>query len=107
MEKPEEITIDELEADFYTGAAAIIKANLEDHLGNYALITHAIRYRLKGLSAQFIEDSIDDYKWRIEIYEKVTYNQMVYQFWKALKVESFYKDQDFLRGGEDGISSAS
>lgn len=55
----QKLTTDD-QIEFYTGLAVIIKADLPDKIGNYALITHAIRYRLKGLSTQFIEDSIDE-----------------------------------------------
>ncbi len=38
-----------------------------------------------------------DYYWRYKKYEEVTYKDMVYKFWKPLKVESFYKDDKFLK----------
>jgi hypothetical protein len=35
-----------------------------------------------------------DWEWRYEIYETVSYDQMVYKFWKPL--ESFYQDRSFI-----------
>lgn len=48
------------QTEFFLGAAAIIKADLPDDLGNFALITHAIRYRMKGVETAFIECAIDE-----------------------------------------------
>lgn len=59
MNNEQKLTNDD-QIEFYTGLAVIIKADLPDEIGNYALISHAIRYRIKGLSTQFIEDSIDE-----------------------------------------------
>lgn len=34
--------------------------------------------------------------WRLNEYGKVTYQQMLFKFWKRLKVENFYKNTSFL-----------
>lgn len=52
--------LNELQDDFYADVATLIVADIEDPIGAYALICTAIRYRLAGLSKQFIEDSIDE-----------------------------------------------
>ena len=39
--------------------------------------------------------SKDDWKWRHKEFRKVSYNEMVYKFWKPL--DSFYKDKKFLK----------
>lgn len=36
-----------------------------------------------------------DWRWRYEEFEKVSYDEMVYKFWKPLN--SFYKDKSFLK----------
>lgn len=35
-----------------------------------------------------------DWHWRLEAFKRVTYGQMLYQFWKRL--DSFYPDKSFL-----------
>lgn len=52
--------LNELQDDFYADVATLIKADLPDPVGAYALICTAIRYRLAGLSTKFIEESIDE-----------------------------------------------
>lgn len=39
--------------------------------------------------------SFSDYKWRNDVYKSVSYNDMVYKFWKPL--DSFYPDKTFLQ----------
>lgn len=41
--------------------------------------------------------SYPDYQWRVLIMKSVSYNRMVYSFWKSIKVESFYKDISFIQ----------
>lgn len=52
--------IQDLEDDFFADVATIIKADLPDPIGGFALISTAIRYRLAGVSTKYIEDSIDE-----------------------------------------------
>jgi hypothetical protein len=35
--------------------------------------------------------------WRFIEYNKVSYETMLYKFWKPLKLEAFYKDLSFLQ----------
>lgn len=37
-----------------------------------------------------------DYKWRLSIFRGVSYDTMLFHFWKPLKPKSFYKQTDFL-----------
>jgi len=41
--------------------------------------------------------SKDDYIPRMQKYNDVSYNQMMYQFWKPLKAKYFWKDTSFLQ----------
>lgn len=41
--------------------------------------------------------SCDDYEWRISIFHTVSYDKMVYQFWKPIKPEAFFTDISFLK----------
>lgn len=34
--------------------------------------------------------------WRYEKFHQVSYEQMVYRFWKPLKLENFYSNTDFI-----------
>ncbi len=52
--------LNDLQDDFYADVATLIVADIEDPIGSYALICTAIRYRLAGLSTEFIEESIDE-----------------------------------------------
>lgn len=49
-------------------------------------------YRLKLIDKIF---SFKDYKWRNEIYDSVSYDKMMIQFWRRL--DSFYPDKSFLK----------
>ncbi len=40
-----------------------------------------------------------DWEWRHQIFEQVTYNQMVFKFWKPLS--SFYPDKSFINPKEN------
>lgn len=37
------------------------------------------------------------WRWRYDEMSAVSYNEMMYQFWKPLRVESFYERDDFIR----------
>lgn len=39
----------------------------------------------------------ENFMWRYEIYERVKYNEMLFQFWKPLKIETWYNDLSFLK----------
>lgn len=45
----------------------------------------------------------DDWQWRLKVYRTVTYDQMMLQFWKPVKPESFYKDLSFLEENEPQV----
>ena len=56
-------------------------------------------YRMKLLSIIHDRSKIDiqenrPWKWRYEAYNSVSYDNMLFRFWKPL--ESFYKDKSFL-----------
>lgn len=40
--------------------------------------------------------SFMDWEWRVKEFEKVSYNRMVFSFWKKLKPELFYDDLSFM-----------
>lgn len=40
-------------------------------------------------------EGFDDYQWRLDAYEAVSYARMVVQFWR--NIESFYPDLGFIR----------
>lgn len=60
----------------------------------YMLIRNQMvkNYRLKLIDKIF---SFKDYKWRNEIYDSVSYDKMMIQFWRRL--DSFYPDKSFLK----------
>jgi hypothetical protein len=39
---------------------------------------------------------IHDAMWRIDTYEAVSYDAMLYRFWVPLRVDRFYSDQGFI-----------
>lgn len=41
--------------------------------------------------------SYSDWPWRRDVYKSVSYNEMMLDFWKPIKAESFYKDLSFLK----------
>lgn len=43
----------------------------------------------------------DDYEWRVEVYESVSFGEMMLKFWRPIKVDAFYPNDAFLRA--DGI----
>lgn len=59
--------------------------------------TQVYRLREKMLNAMQKYSSESDPGWRIKAYESVSYNDMMHQFWKPLKPESFYDDVSFLQ----------
>lgn len=40
-------------------------------------------------------DSPRDWNWRHEVYNSVSYNEMVFKFWRRL--DSFYPDKSFIK----------
>jgi hypothetical protein len=60
-------------------------------------------YKMKLLdkvSSLAQKDSLADreWKWRYEVFTSVSYNEMLYKFWKPL--DSFYKDKSFIIDSE-------
>ena len=58
---------------------------------------HDYRQKLLGTISNCVEIDIQEnrsWEWRYEIYHSVSYDNMLYRFWKPL--ESFYKDKSFL-----------
>jgi hypothetical protein len=45
---------------------------------------------------QDIIDGHFDWMWRYEKMKEVSYDRMMIQFWKPVKLEAFYKDRSFL-----------
>jgi hypothetical protein len=61
----------------------------------YILIRNQKVYRYRRRMADVVfSASVWDYKWRLQVYESVTYNDMMLRFWKPL--DSFYPDKSFL-----------
>lgn len=38
-----------------------------------------------------------DFKWRYEAFDKVSYESMLYRFWKSVRPEEFWTDLEFMR----------
>lgn len=64
------------------------------HIGSL-LIRNSKVYKLRQKMVDKIF-SFSDWKWRLKIYETVSYNAMLYKFWKPVVPESFYDDLSFL-----------
>lgn len=65
-------------------------------------VQQVLFFRMQLLS--LISDAVDadleannyKWRWRYDTFDEVSYNKMVYQFWKRLKAENFYSDTSFL-----------
>ena len=53
---------------------------------------------LKRVSEKAMEDIKNgrDWEWRYKYMESVTYEKMLYQFWKPLKLKYWYPDKSFV-----------
>ena len=81
---------------FFTIALALILFSLSMLLRNWLVF----KYRgvlLSEISKKFKEDIENEreWLWRYDKFEEVTYNEMMYKFWKPLS--SFYKDKSFYQ----------
>lgn len=43
----------------------------------------------------------NDWKWRFDTLQTVSYDKMLFTFWKRLKVENFYEDDSFIINNEE------
>jgi hypothetical protein len=50
-----------------------------------------LRYRMYLVDCVFAHR---DYQWRRDVYDRVSYNEMMFKFWKPL--DSFYPDKSFI-----------
>lgn len=39
--------------------------------------------------------------WRFQAYDAVTYDQMLFKFWRRLRIDQFYSDLSFIRPPND------
>jgi hypothetical protein len=69
------------------------------------LVRNSKVYAYRGELIDKMYDAADDdinrgrsYKWRQEVYQSVSYNEMVYKFWKP--IDSFYPDKSFIEIGQ-------
>lgn len=61
----------------------------------YLLIRNERVYRYRSrLNKTVFAASVWDYKWRVEMMDRVSYDDMMLRFWKPL--DSFYPDKSFL-----------
>lgn len=62
---------------------------------NYRL--DLLRQVSRAAKADINSHAYDNWRWRYDAINTVSYDSMVYQFWRPLK--SFYKDRSFLELG--------
>ena len=81
---------------FFTIVLALILFSLSMLLRNWLVF----KYRgvlLNEIGKKFKEDIENEreWLWRYDKFDEVTYNEMMYKFWKPLS--SFYKDKSFYQ----------
>ena len=71
-------------------------------LGAITLVRNEMVYRYRGAMLQDVSHAarVDiaegrQWEWRYDVYEGVTYDQMVWKFWR--RFDSFYPNQSFRR----------
>lgn len=72
----------------------------------YMLIRNIRVYNFRMITLNLVsaasKDDIEnnrDFGWRYEYLNMVTYDEMLWKFWKPLRVSSFYKDSKFITRG--------
>lgn len=56
-------------------------------------------HKVANLRRDIIEKifRFEDWDWRRHIYMSISYDEMLYKFWKPLTIKSFYGDDDFVK----------
>lgn len=57
----------------------------------------------RGLIAKLF--TFMDWEWRLKEYESVSFEKMIFTFWKPITPEAFYKDMAFLEPSSKSIPS--
>lgn len=52
-------------------------------------------------AAADINNGLTEWRWRSETFNTVTYNTMMFKFWKPLKPGAWYADTSFLEASHD------
>lgn len=60
----------------------------------YIRVERVYRFRRKLIDIVF---SFYDYRWRQSVLDSVTFDKMMFQFWRPLRVEEWWSDCSFLK----------
>lgn len=62
------------------------------------IIRNYLVFKLRSSMCTFIFScSIDDYQWRLDYMDTVSYDQMFWQFWKPVEAKFFYQNLRFIQ----------